>query len=301
LFRYARPASEFGEELFFLRVLCGKGRWPASQRAMRKESRMLRAFSTAATGMTAQQMIVDTIANNLANINTTGFKQSQLDFQDLMYVKLREAGAQVATGVTQPTGLELGSGVRPSSTLKVFTQGEMDNTGRNLDLAIQGDGFFQVDVPGQGTRYTRDGTIRLDATGKLVNSSGFALQPPITIPADTKSIAVGSDGTVTVFQGASSTPTNVGQLTLVRFPNSSGLSSEGGNLLAETAGSGAPATAVPGVDGMGTIQQGFLEKSNVQMVTELVNLISAQRAYEINSRAIKSGDDMLQTANRMVP
>ncbi len=259
---------------------------------------MLRAFSTAATGMTAQQMIVDVIANNLANINTVGFKRSQVDFQDLMYVKIKEFGREIASGVTAPGGFEIGSGVSPASTLKVFTQGEQVNTERSLDIAIQGDGFFQVTGPGGDTRYTRDGSLRANANGELVTSGGYTMEPAISIPPSTVSISVGKDGTVTVFDGT--TTTSIGQITLVRFANPSGLSSEGGNLLAETSASGSPTTATPGQDGAGTLQQGFLEKSNVQMVTELVNLITAQRAYEINSRAIKAGDEMLTTANRLI-
>ena len=261
---------------------------------------MLRAFSTAATGMTAQQMIVDAIANNLANLNTKGFKRSQVDFQDLIYVKLQEPGQEVAAGVTAPTGFEIGSGVRPASTVKVFTQGELENTGQALDLAIEGDGFFQVTTPGGATRYTRDGTFRTNADGDLVTSSGYALEPAISIPADWRSISIGKDGTVSVVAGASSTPSVVGTITLVRFANPAGLSSEGGNLLAETPASGTPTTATAGTSGLGTIQQGFLEGSNVQMVTELVNLIKAQRAYEINSRAIRAGDEMLTTATRLI-
>ncbi len=259
---------------------------------------MLRAFSTAATGMMAQQMIVDVIANNLANINTVGFKRSQVDFQDLMYVRIKEPGREIASGVIAPSGFEIGSGVSPSSTLKVFTQGEQINTERSLDVSIQGDGFFQVTGPGGETRYTRDGSLRSNANGELVTSGGYKLEPAINIPSGTVSISIGKDGAVTFFDGT--TTTDGGDITLVRFPNSSGLSSEGGNLLAETPASGSPITSTPGQAGAGTLQQGFLEKSNVQMVTELVNLITAQRAYEINSRAIKAGDEMLTTANRMI-
>lgn len=259
---------------------------------------MLRAFSTAATGMTAQQMIVDTIANNLANINTVGFKRSQVDFQDLMYVKLQEAGAETAAGVIAPTGFEIGSGVRPASTLKVFSQGEVENTGRDLDVAIMGDGFFQLNVAGQ-VRYTRDGSLRVNNDGQLVNSSGYPIEPQITVPAGTRAISIGEDGTINAMVGAEDTPQQIGQIQLVKFNNPSGLSSEGSNMLAETPASGSPVTGTAGTEGFGTLRQNFLERSNVQMVSELVNLITAQRAYEINSRAIKAGDDMLQTANRL--
>ena len=261
---------------------------------------MLRAFSTAATGMQAQQSVVDVIANNLANINTVGFKRSQVDFQDLMYLKLAEAGRETAAGVTAPSGFEIGSGVSPASTLRVYTQGEMENTSRALDIAIEGDGFLQVTAPGGQTRYTRDGSLRVDANGNLVTANGYLLDPPISIPTDYRSINIGADGTVTVYTGASTTPTNAGTITLVRFANPSGLSSEGGNLLSETPASGGATAGTAGQEGFGTIRAGFLERSNVQMVSELVNLITAQRAYETNSRAIRAGDEMLNTANRLI-
>ncbi len=260
---------------------------------------MLRAFSTSATGMTAQQNIVDVIANNLANINTTGFKRSQVDFHDLMYVKMEEAGREVQAGAIAPSGLEIGSGVRTASTVKVLTQGELDNTGRALDVSIQGDGFFTVVLANGTTRYTRDGAFQVDASGRLVTSAGHVVQPSITIPRGER-VSIGTDGTVLTFQGESTTPNNQGQLTMVQFANPAGLASEGGNLYSETPASGSAASGTPGSGGFGSLQSGFLEKSNVQMVTELVNLIRAQRAYEINSRAIKAGDEMLTTANRML-
>jgi len=261
---------------------------------------VLRAFSTAATGMSAQQTIVDVIANNLANINTNGFKRSQVDFQDLVYLRLAEPGREVAAGIQAPSGFEIGNGVRPVSTLKVFTQGEMQNTGRSLDIAIEGNGFLEVTMPDGTSRYTRDGSLRVDANGNLVTSGGYKLKPAVTIPPQARSINIGKDGTVTVFVGSQSTATVVGRITLVRFANPTGLASEGGNLLSETPASGPPVVGTPGQVGMGTIQQGFLERSNVQMVQELVDLITAQRAYEINSRAIKAGDEMLNTANRLI-
>ncbi len=261
---------------------------------------MLRAFSSAATGMAAQDQIVGVISNNLANINTNGFKRSQVDFQDLMYVKLLEAGRDVASGQKAPTGLEIGNGVRTAATLKVFTQGEAQATSRPLDMSIQGEGFFQVEMPSGDMRYTRDGSFRLNAEGKLVTASGYYLSPQITIPQDARSVSIGDDGTVTVMQGNSNQNTAVGKIDLVRFVNPSGLSSEGQNLFAETGASGSPTTGSPGSDGLGSIRQGFLEKSNVQMVSELVNLITAQRAYEVNAKAIKAGDEMLTTANRLI-
>ena len=260
---------------------------------------MLRAFSTAATGMTGQQMIVDVIANNLANINTTGFKRSQVDFQDLMYLKLAQAGAETASGVLAPTGLEIGSGVQVVATTRVYTPGELENTGRALDVAISGDGFFEVTLPDGTTRYTRDGSLKFDANRQLVTSHGHMIGTGITVPETAVQISIGNDGTVTS-HAADGKTTAAGTLTLVRFPNPSGLSAEGDNLLAETPASGTPITGTPSQEGFGSIDQGFLEKSNVQMVTELVNLIKAQRAYEINSRAIRAGDEMLNTANRLI-
>ncbi len=259
---------------------------------------MLRAFSTAATGMTGQQTMVDVIANNLANVNTSGFKRSQVNFQDLLYVTMEEAGNEVASGINSPTGVEVGSGVRAASTVKVFTIGEFQNTGNPLDIAIAGDGFLQVTLPNGDLRYTRDGSLLINGDSQLVTSTGYTLQPPITIPADS-TINIEKDGGVNVTD-SSGTQSVVGTIQLVRFPNPSGLSSEGDNLFAETEASGTPTTGTAGDNGFGTVQAGFLEKSNVQMVTELVNLITAQRAYEINSRAIKAGDDMLQTANNIV-
>jgi flagellar basal-body rod protein FlgG len=261
---------------------------------------MLRAFSTAATGMSAQQLLVDVTANNLANINTNGFKRSQVDFQDLMYVKMLEANRQVAQGMNAPTGFEVGNGVRPASTLRVQEQGQFTNTGRDLDLAIEGEGYLQVSLPSGEIRYTRDGSLRTNANGELVTASGYYIEPRITFPPDTQSISIGADGTVVVMTGGSDTPQALGQLELARFPNETGLSAEGRNLLAQTAASGEPETGVAGTNGLGTIQQSFLEKANVQMVTELVNLITAQRAYEINGRVIKAGDGMLTTANRLL-
>ena len=256
---------------------------------------MLRAFSTAATGMTAQQMMVDVIANNLANINTTGFKRSQINFQDLLYIKMMEPGAEVASGITSPSGIEIGSGVHAASTIKVFTAGEFQHTGRKLDIAIRGDGFFQVSLPNGEINYTRDGSLQINADGQLVTTTGYTIEPAISVPTDYASIDVGKDGSVNVTDIAG-TVSVVGNIELARFPNSPGLSSEGDNLLSETEASGTATTGTPGDSGFGAIQAGFLEKSNVQMITELVNLIKAQRAYETNSRAIRAADEMLRKA-----
>ena len=256
---------------------------------------MLKAFSTAATGMMAQQMMVDVTANNLANMNTNGFKRSQLDFQDLLYIKMREAGTEVSSGIKSPSGLEIGSGVRAASTVKVFTTGELVNTGRSLDTAISGDGLFQVSMPNGSIKYTRDGALQQGVNGELVTSSGYILEPAITIPTDSVAVNIGTDGGVNVTT-ASGTQSVVGNIQLARFPNPSGLTSEGDNLLAQTEASGTPLTGTPGDNGFGQIQSGFLEKSNVQMINELINLITAQRAYETNSRAIRAADEMLRKA-----
>lgn len=261
---------------------------------------MLRAFSTAATGMTAQQMIVDVIANNLANINTTGFKRSQVDFKDLMYVKAQGAGGESAAGIQIPTGLEIGAGVRPGSTLKIYSQGDPINTAQWSDLAIQGDGFFRVLMPDGSYGYTRDGSFRVNMNGDMVTSDGYMVDGNVNIPDQSTQVTIGRDGTVKVKVAGSDTMQDAGQIKLYRFRNPAGLSADGNNLLAETPASGQAQEAVAGQDGTGEILQGFLEKSNVQMVTELVNLITAQRAYEVNSKAIKTGDEMLTTATRLI-
>ncbi len=260
---------------------------------------MLRAFSTAATGMIGQQTMVDVISNNLANINTNGFKRSQVSFQDLMYVKMREAGTEIASGITSPSGTEIGSGVKVGSTVKVYTAGELENTSRPLDVAISGEGFLQVSMPTGELNFTRDGSLQLNANGQLVTTTGYTIEPAITIPSDAVAITIGKEGSVSATNSSGSVSV-VGTLQLARFPNPSGLTAKGDNLLAETAASGSPTVGQAGSSGFGTFQAGFLEKSNVQMVTELVNLITAQRAYEVNSRTIQAGDDMLKTANRIV-
>jgi flagellar basal-body rod protein FlgG len=212
---------------------------------------------------------------------------------------MKESGIEVASGIISPSGTEIGSGVRAASTIKVYTTGELQNTGRSLDVAIRGDGFLQVSMPNGDVNYTRDGSLQINANGQLVTSAGYFIEPAITIPTDAVSIDIANDGGVNVTSSTGTTSV-VGTIQLVRFPNASGLSSEGDNLLSETEASGTPITGTAGENGFGAIQSGFLEKSNVQMVTELVNLITAQRAYETNSRAIKAGDDMLRTANGIV-
>jgi len=259
---------------------------------------MLRAFSTSATGMMAQEILVDVIANNLANVNTTGFKRSQVEFQDLLYEKLKEPGTEVSPGINTPTGLEVGNGVRAGATLRVFSMGQLENTERKLDIAIRGDGFLQVLMPNGDIRYTRDGALQTNANGQLVTLAGYQVEPSISVPANAAAIEVGTDGGVNVTDSTGARSV-VGTLQLARFVNPSGLTSQGDNLYAPSDASGPAVTGTAGEEGFGTIQAGFLEKSNVQMVNELVNLITAQRAYELNSRAIRAGDEMLRETNNI--
>lgn len=258
---------------------------------------MQRALFTAATGMRAQQMNVDVISNNLANVNTTGFKRSRVDFESLLYQVLKAPGTEAAAGVETPSGIQIGLGVRPASIRKSFEQGIFQLTENPLDLVIEGKGFFQVSRPNGEINYTRDGSFRIDSSGQMVTANGFLLEPAITIPADTTEITVGIDGTVSVLQGGETTPSTIGQIQLAQFPNDGGLLALGKNLFAETSASGAPTTGTAGEDGLGTINSGYLEGSNVQIVEELVNLIIAQRAYESNSKAIQASDKMLQLVN----
>jgi len=248
--------------------------------------------------MMAQQTLVDVIANNLANVNTTGFKQSQVEFQDLLYARQKEAGTEVAPGINAPTGLEIGSGVRVASTLKIFSLGEFRNTGRNMDIAIRGEGFLQVVMPNGDIRYTRDGSLQTNANGQVVTMTGYMIEPALTIPTEAASVDIGADGGINVTDQAG-VRSVIGQIQLVRFSNPSGLQSQGDNLYAPTDASGEAVVGIPAQDGFGSIQSGFLEKSNVHMVNELVNLITDQRAYEINSRAIKAGDEMLRNTNNI--
>jgi len=260
---------------------------------------MIRALFTAATGMQAQQLNLDTIANNLANVNTTGFKRNRVDFQDLIYQTLRPAGTRVAAGVDVPTGLQVGHGTRPVATQKIWSQGNFQQTESPLDLVIEGDGFFQLARPDGSIAYTRAGAFKRDAAGQIVNSDGYVLQPAITLPEDTVSISIGSDGTVSVVTAGATTPTQLGRIELARFMNPAGLAAVGRNLFVTTAASGEPIVGAPGERGFGTLQQGFLEMSNVSVVEEMVQMIAAQRAFEVNSKAIRSADEMLSISNNM--
>jgi flagellar basal-body rod protein FlgG len=262
---------------------------------------MLRAFSSSATGMAAQQLLLDNTANNLANLHTTGFKKSTAEFQDLLYSTLKQPGATSVQGQQVPTGIQLGNGVKVSGTTRLFTNGTLQNTGNNLDMAIQGDGFFQIVNPAGGYLYTRDGTFRLNSNYQLVTSDGYFVNPQMTFPADTISVSVGVDGTVTATTaGSPTTATTVGKLTLTRFPNPPGLSAQGQNLFAETPASGTAQSVTPGQNGSGTIQGGFLEQSNVDVVAEMVNLIQAQRSYEFNTKAVQTADQMLSDSTNLI-
>jgi flagellar basal-body rod protein FlgG len=252
---------------------------------------------SAATGMEAQELNLNTIANNLANVNTPGFKRSKIEFQDLLYSKPRAAGADSGNGNLVPTGIEVGNGTKVAATSKVFTQGQVAQTGQNLDLAVQGDGLFEVTQADGTIAYTRDGSFKLNAQGQVVTADGLPVGSGFqTIQTGATSINISSTGSVTV--NGPSGPQNF-QLTLSRFPNESGLESLGGNLYGETPASGAPQTGQAGQAGYGNIQQGYLESSNVNIVEEMVNLITAQRAYEINSKSVQASDNMLQNVANM--
>ena len=260
---------------------------------------MIRSLWTSATGMQAQELNIDVIANNLANVNTSGFKKSRAEFQDLLYESMRAAGAASSQDTIVPTGIQLGHGTRPAAVQKMFTQGDFQNTTNELDWAIEGDGFFQIEIPNGDTSYSRSGEFKLDADGRIVNPDGFPLVPEMTIPLDTISIAVGMDGTVSVIEAGDATPTELGTLQLARFVNPAGLRSLGKNLYAPTEASGDEITGTAGENGFGTIAQGFLEMSNVSVVDEMVSMITAQRAYETNSKVVQTADDMLQMANNL--
>lgn len=260
---------------------------------------MLRSLFIAGTGMEAQKLNIDVIANNLANVNTVGFKKSRADFQELFYQDLKTPGATSAEGAQIPSGIQVGLGVRPVAVQKLFLQGDFANTGNSLDLVIEGDGFFQIMMPDGTIGYTRSGAFKIDSEGRIVTSDGYPMEPGITIPADTSNITVGSDGKMTALQPGSSTPTDIGQIELARFINPGGLKAMGRNLFIPTAASGEAATGTPGSESFGTIAQGFVELSNVNVVEEMVNMIVSQRAYEINSKAIQTSDEMLQIANNL--
>jgi len=249
--------------------------------------------------MQAQQLNLDAIANNLANVNTTGFKRVRVDFQDLMYQTFLPAGAPVAQGATIPTGIQVGHGSRPVATQRIFSQGDFQQTENPLDLVVEGDGFFQVLRPDGSTGYTRSGAFKRDGTGRVVTSDGFVLQPALVIPPDASNITISAEGTVSVNLAGATTPQQIGTVQLTRFANPAGLSSAGRNIFLTTPASGDPVTGNPGEQGMGTLTQGFLELANVKVVEEMVGMITSQRAYEANSKAIQTADDMLQISNNL--
>lgn len=254
------------------------------------------ALWIAKTGVDAQQKRMAVISNNLANVNTTGFKRGRAVFEDLLYQNLRQVGGQSSQSTQLPSGLSLGAGVRTVATQKMHTQGNLVNTQNNLDMAIQGRGFFQILMPDGTTSYTRDGSFQTDSQGQIVTSNGYTMQPSLTVPANTVSVTISNDGTVEALVAGQSTPTNIGTLQLADFINPAGLEAIGENLYRESVASGTPQTAAPSTSGLGSVTQGFLESSNVNVVEELVNMIEAQRAYEMNSKAISTTDDMLKNA-----
>ncbi|MGB9129006.1 MAG: flagellar basal-body rod protein FlgG [Thiobacillus sp.] len=260
---------------------------------------MIRSLWIAKTGLDAQQTQMDVISNNLANVSTSGFKRARAVFEDLLYQTIRQPGAQSSEQTQLPSGLQIGTGVKPVATERIFTQGNLQQTGNSKDVAIQGNGFFQVLMPDGTTSYSRDGSFQVDANGQMVTSSGYAVQPAITIPPDTQTLTIARDGTVSVQQAGSATPVTVGTLQLAMFVNPAGLQSLGENLYGETAASGTPSSNAPGSNGAGMLNQGYVETSNVNVVEELVNMIQTQRAYEINSKAISTSDQMLQRLTQL--
>ena len=260
---------------------------------------MLRSLYTAATGMKANQLYIDNISNNLSNVNTTGFKKSKLEFQELLYQTMVDPGSGSAEGAKSPAGLQVGLGVRSAANQKIFAQGNLQETKNPFDLAISGTGFIQVQLPGGEMAYTRDGSLKVASDGTLVTSQGFAIEPQITIPEGARDLTIDANGRVAVTLDDSGTQEELGQIELVKFLNEGGLRSLGNNLYTMSPASGEPEATLPGQNGAGTLAQGFLEASNVELVEEMVNMIVAQRAYEISAKAIQTSDSMLQLANQL--
>ena len=260
---------------------------------------MNRALRTAAAGMMAQQLNVDTIAHNLANVNTTGFKKSRPEFQDLMYQTIKSSGGATNNAMRETNEIQVGTGAVPTAVQKSFAQGDVQSTTNPFDLAIVGEGFFQIRRPDGTIAYTRDGSFKLSADGTIVTSQGYVLDPGVSITSVSKNLTVSRDGVIEASETSGDTPARIGQLELARFVNVGGLKAIGNNLFTETPASGAPIVGTAGIEGFGEIQQGFLESSNVDVVEEMVSMIVAQRAYEINSKTIKTVEDMLQMANNL--
>ncbi len=261
---------------------------------------MLRALYTAASGMEAQQLNIDTIAHNLANVNTNGFKQRRTQFQDLLYQDVRNAGTSNTANTEIPVGLQIGLGTKPVATEMIFTQGDFAATAKSLDLVIEGQGFFQVRMPNGQLAYTRNGNFHLNRDGEIVTSDGDLLDPQIAIPQDQVGITIGKDGTVSVVQADQTEAQQVGRIEIAIFQNPAGLQAVGKNLFTPTLGSGDPITGTPGENGLGTLLSGFLEQSNVSVVEEMVNMIVSQRAYEANSKVIRTADEMFSQANNVI-
>lgn len=260
---------------------------------------MMRSLWTAASGMNTQTQNINVIANNLANVNTTGFKKSRPDFQDLMYQTVQNPGSPSTNAAQIPNGIQFGMGSRLASVSKQFMPGDFSNTGGQLDLAIEGDGFFQIQLPDGSTAYSRAGALKMDSTGKVVTPEGYPLMPQLLIPTGSTKVTIGTDGTVSAVQSGQSTASVVGNIELATFTNPAGLSSMGRNFYQQTDASGNATTGTPGQNGVGTVSQGFLEMSNVNVAEEMVNMIIGQRAYEANSKAITTSDEMLQLANNL--
>ncbi len=260
----------------------------------------MQALYIASTGMAAQERNVEIISNNIANMRTTGYKRQRVEFQDLLYQSFRRSGSATSdTGTQAPIGIEVGSGVKTAATPRIMSQGTVTPTEKDLDVAINGEGFFAVQLPDGRTGYTRDGSFDRDSSGLLVNSDGYQVQPGITIPDNANNISISADGVVQAFVGTDTAPTQLGQLQLYRFVNKEGLQANGDNNFVETAASGAAQAGTPNTDGMGNVQQGYLEEANVNPVTEISDLIAAQRAYEMNARVITGADEMLQSVSQM--
>ena len=260
---------------------------------------MFRSLHIASTGMAAQEAQLDAISNNLANVNTVGYKKMRADFQDLLYETVRAAGSQNSATTSSPTGLQIGTGVRLVSTSRLYQQGPIQNTGNPLDIAIEGSGFFVVQQPDGTPAYTRCGSLKTDAQGRIVTSEGMSLEPPITVPPDATSVSIGADGTVNAAIKGQTTPSQLGMIQLATFINPSGLTSAGHNLLIATAASGDAQVGNAGTDGRGTMLQGSLEHANVEVAEEMVAMIAAQRTYEVNSKVISAADEMLRNATQM--
>lgn len=261
---------------------------------------MIRSLWTGTTGMHGQQLNIDVIANNLANVSTTGFKKSKADFQDLLYQTMKVPGSQTSADTESPTGIMIGLGVKPAAVTKVFTQGDLIQTENELDVAIEGNGFLQVELPNGNTAYTRAGALKIDSNGRMTNSDGYPILPAITIPDGSRQISIGETGIVSAIIADDTESTELGNLELASFTNNGGLIAIGKNLFQESAASGTATTGTPGDGGLGTLLQTYLEGSNVNIVEELASMITTQRAYEINSKTIQTSDEMMQTTNQLI-